>query len=140
MMALTIWQPMAWAIAEGHKRIENRTWIRPRLIGQLMAIHAGEKWHEEHAEQMRDLLGLAVPTKVELVHGAVIAVVTVRGFVHEDDTQANAKRYQASNFFSGPYGWILSKAKKLNKPVPCKGRQGLWTLPVGVCAEVEAQL
>ena len=41
MRALTVRQPWAWAIAEGYKDIENRSWY-PRLEpGEVFAIHAG---------------------------------------------------------------------------------------------------
>lgn len=41
-MAITLWQPWAWAISDYTKRIENRTWAPPNWRkGQTMAIHAG---------------------------------------------------------------------------------------------------
>lgn len=140
MLALTIWQPMAWAISAGHKRIENRTWVRPHLVDPQLAIHAGKEWHAPHAEQMRELLGIDVPPRAHAQHGAVIAVARVAGFVHKDSKQKNAAKYIADPFFSGPYGWVLTDVVALPKPVLCKGRQGLWTLPVGAQAEVVAQL
>lgn len=41
MRALTVRQPFAWAIAHGHKPVENRTWAPPLgAVGERIAIHA----------------------------------------------------------------------------------------------------
>jgi len=36
--------------------------------------------------------------------------------------------------------WVFRDRRHLAEPVPCKGAQGLWTLPVDVEAAVVAQL
>ncbi len=44
MKAITVAQPFAWAILEGHKRVENRTRAPPQsLLGERIAIHAGKR-------------------------------------------------------------------------------------------------
>lgn len=45
MKAITVRQPYAWAIARGHKPIENRTWTTP-YRGPL-AIHAAMRWDDD---------------------------------------------------------------------------------------------
>ena len=48
MKALSIMQPWAWLIVNGHKAIENRTW-RCHVRGPIL-IHAGKKLDEDAAE------------------------------------------------------------------------------------------
>lgn len=31
-----------------------------------------------------------------------------------------------------PYGFVLSKIVKLPDPIPCKGAQGLWSVPLEI--------
>ena len=114
---LTLWQPMGWAIAAGHKPIENRPRKPYRGVTHL-AIHAGAKFHAPHAEQIRDYLGIEVPPRGELVHGAIICVVRLTGYVTESE----------SPWYSGPFGWTLADVKPLPVPIVRKGALGLWRL------------
>ena len=47
MRALTLWQPWAWLVANGHKLVENRPWApSPTALppGHRFAIHAGKRY------------------------------------------------------------------------------------------------
>ena len=48
LRALTLWQPWAWAIVEGHKDIENRPWAPGAAlrVGDPFLIHAGMKYDD----------------------------------------------------------------------------------------------
>jgi len=122
---LTLWQPMAWAIAAGHKRIENRPWKPWRNVSHL-AIHAGAKYHRAHAEQIA-AIGIEVPDRGDLVFGAIIAVVPLRGHVHVDAVGV-PDHYRDNPWFSGPYAWLLGDVVKLDEPIARRGAQGLWNL------------
>lgn len=125
---LTLWQPMAWAVAAGHKPIENRPW-RPYRDVTHVAIHAGQRWHRIHEMQIRRLLGIDVPKQAHR-HGCIIAVARIAGVVTKSD----------SPWFSGPYGWVLDEVVALDDPVPCKGSLGLWRLPIIESVKMEKQL
>ena len=44
MRAISLHQPWASLIAEGHKDVETRSWAPPgRLVGQRIAIHAAKR-------------------------------------------------------------------------------------------------
>lgn len=32
----------------------------------------------------------------------------------------------------GPWGWRVSHVVEFDAPIPCKGKQGLWTVPVDI--------
>jgi hypothetical protein len=47
MKAISLWNPWAWLIAHGHKKVETRGWCPPAFIlkaGRRIAIHAAKKW------------------------------------------------------------------------------------------------
>lgn len=134
---LTLWQPMAWAIAAGHKRIENRPWAPWRGVTHL-AIHAGATYHRPHAEQITEHFGIEVPARRDLVFGAILCVVRLNGFVHEDDDIDQPEHDDP--WFSGPFGWKLSDVQRLETPIPRKGMQGLWRLTDDDLVELNRQL
>lgn len=129
MKALTLWQPWAHAVAHFGKRIENRPWKPwPSIVGQVVAIHAAAKvdpigeaavegWVRRHT-------GLLLPPAASLPRGAIVATARVTGVLTESE----------SPWFVGPFGWTLDEVVALPAPVPCRGAQGLWTVP----PEVEA--
>lgn len=153
MRGFTLWQPMAWGIAEGHKPVENRIWTLPKqFIGQRIAIHAGKRYDPEWATMIRNSFGLEVPPKSEIALGAVVAVATFTACIDEArlhdlkiaDMKALGLREDQldalHDWFSGPYGFIVADVCKLSEPVPCRGFQGLWNLPPEIEKEILEQL
>ena len=84
--ALTLRQPWAWAVAAGHKDVENRTWQTPHR--GWLAIHAGGEWADSGAvalcTQLLDDAGVAIPPKQHLIRSAIIAVVFVEDCIAPD--------------------------------------------------------
>lgn len=169
MQALTLWQPWAWAMAFAGKPVENRTWAPPHaLLGQRIAIHAGKVCDADAICDIAAEFGLmpadwqppspsyglegAKPVGT-LAGGAVVAVGTLAGYVCDDGngriigeticpetTAGFARSYRASRWYQGPVGWIVVNRIALPTPVPCRGAQGLWTLPPDVEAAVMRQI
>lgn len=149
MKALTLWQPWAWAVAHAGKDIENRTWAPPRnALGTRIAIHAGMRYDDSAwlylanpttspvpASFMLEKEGvLDVPEDDECVRGAILAVATLKDIVRLGEGPASI-----SPWYEGPVGWVLSDTIALRNPVPCRGAQGLWTMPAEVRDAVIAQ-
>lgn len=140
--ALTLWQPWAGAIAYGAKRVENRTWPVPSgLIGQVIAIHAGQRF--DHGAR---LCGRPAPRQAPpelLRRGAVLAVAQLAS-CHFPGRRPGAcghagllcSRWAAR----GEYHWVLRQVQPLPEPVPARGFQGLWRLPREVEQAIHAQL
>ena len=148
MRALTLHRPWCWAIfdlPEGDaKRIENRRWRPPReIIGVPLAIHAGKTFDHEGAEHIAKTMGLAVPPRYAHPEG-IVGVVTVVDVLDEGDLYTAQtlldKLPGQERWFSGPFGWVLADVVRLAEPVPCRGMQGLWTLPREVLVEVAWQM
>lgn len=131
MKVLTVKQYWAWAIAEGHKRVENRTWQTSHR-GPL-AIHAGMETDPESLELLEDL-GLSPPE--ELAHGAIVAVVDliectrytphVRPALGQEFDEYDLG---SDPFASGPWCWIFGAVTRLDEPIPLRGQLGLFECP-----------
>ncbi|WP_075357884.1 ASCH domain-containing protein [Caballeronia sordidicola] len=119
MIALSIRQPWAWLIVNGHKDIENRDWST-RFRGRVL-IHAGltypKRDYKEHAEEFPALYGGRYPERDSMI-GGIVGVATITGCVDRSDSKS----------FMGPYGFTLNDAKPLPF-VPCKGRLGFFNVP-----------
>lgn len=137
MRALTLRQPWAWAVIEGLKPIENRSWCPNRYqIGQPFAVHAGLAF---------DTLGFSVFERCarearcwsryqrdfEDVRGAVLGIATL-GHKHVAGADDRLVPPAARPWFFGPYGFPLTRIAKLSEPLPCRGALGFWELPSDV--------
>lgn len=119
MKAITLWQPWAWLIARGDKRVENRSWRPPQsLIGQRIAVHAGKRVDKSAIAHLRDL-GIALPAAYPL--GMVVATATLR----EARRIERIPRGELTLWHSGPWCWELEDVEAL-RPEPAMGHQGLW--------------
>lgn len=129
MKVITLWQPWATLIAEGYKTIETRTHDRfKKLVGQRIGIHAGKKFdgyaylfYEKYISKDMDFLRPENQT-----HGAIICTALVEkvGWL-ETEHSKNALIDCRSTF---RYGLFLSNIKKVEPPIVCKGRQGVFTV------------
>jgi hypothetical protein len=125
MKTLTVQQPWAWAIVEGIKRIENRTWVTP-YRGPLL-IHAGKgrKWI---GHPLAHDLCPEAPPESELIFGYILGGVEIVDCVP-------VVQVVDDRFASGPFCWILANPWKLAHPVPLAGKLGLFDYPINLTAE-----
>lgn len=149
MKALTVRQPWAWAIVFGGKDVENRSVNVAGAYRGPVAIHASLTWSEEGADSelvqraYAKWLGFthwgglygghtAMPIDPEgerdatlLDRGAIIGVVDL---VNEHGSPVGSR---CCTEWAEPdaHHLVLANPRPLLKPVPCRGRLGLWTLP-----------
>lgn len=149
MLGLTLHRPWSWAMFNG-KPIENRKqkpWAK--VIGTRIALHAGETYDYEGAEFIKRVLGVTTIPHAE--PGMIVGTVLVAGWIAKG-TKANVKfaseviasapellDLAPSEWFFGPYGWVMREPIALPKQVRARGMQGLWLLPDHVEAEVRRQ-
>ncbi len=122
LRALTVWQPHAWAIAAGHKDVENRPWPFPFEAGTTIAIHAGLKVDPNGLD-----LGIDVPP--DLPSGVILCTVDVVGCVR-DSPSPWARR--------GAWHWCLANVRRLAEPVVTRGQMQLFRLPSDVVTRIRA--
>ena len=144
--ALTLHQPWLDAVLEHGKPVENRSWPPPRkLVGKLLALHAGAVYDADAAQWIEGRFGLALrPSESE--HGAILGVarVTRAFYVGEDRQQVLAvgeapDPLASSGWAFGPWCWVLEDLVRV-VPVACRGAQRVWLLPRRVRAELAAAL
>ncbi|MFU6893283.1 ASCH domain-containing protein [Pseudomonas aeruginosa] len=116
MKALSIRQPWAWLIVNGHKDIENRSW--PTRFRGPVLIHAakgmtGTEYNDAYFFALDQ--GITIPHFNDLERGGIVGVATVTGC--SDDC--------LSPWFFGKFGFQLAEAKSLPFR-PCKGRLGFF--------------
>lgn len=120
MRTLSIRQPWAWLIVNGHKHVENRDWSTP-YRGRFL-VHAGSQMVRRDywatVEQLKAELGIEVPHFLELPFGGIVGAATLTDVVTAMDDP----------FFVGPYGFVLKDAKPLPL-VPYKGTLGWFDVP-----------
>ncbi len=125
MKALSIRQPWAWLIANGHKDIENRSW-GTSFRGPVF-VHAGKAFDPDVRPGVDEMNGVRLPARADLARGAIVGVATVVDCVET----------HRSDWFYGPYGFVLTNAKPL-LPVPCRGQLGLFDVPADVAEQLRA--
>lgn len=110
LRALSIRQPWAWLVANGHKDIENRCW--PTTFRGRFLIHAGRRWG---ADEKLDLYGLRaecpeiqIPDALDL--GGIVGVAEIVDCVTE----------HPSRWFGGEFGFVIANARPLPF-TPCHG-------------------
>jgi hypothetical protein len=140
MKALTIWQPWAAFVAAEIKRNETRSWST-RHRGEI-AIHASlnSPYTGGLDRYMTDVIDAGL-RRLLVASGAIIAVgeitdcqPTCREGVRPVRTLLSSREIALGDYSEGRYAWAIRNVRRLRNPVPCKGAQGLWTVP----AEIEA--
>ena len=138
MKALTISQPYADLIASGEKWIENRCW-GTAYAGPL-AIHAGKGSQYLSPSQLK-----RYPT------GAFVAIARLGIAMHLDALRKepqvlaelcgrSAREVLTNEHCEGPWCWILADVRALPEPIPWRGAQGLWDVPLDLEAKIERAL
>ena len=128
MRCLTLHQPWATLIMLGSKRYETRSWSTP-YRGPLI-IHAGKTLDREALDYFVRH-GFHMP-KGGLSRGALLGTVRMTDCRICDPSWTNQldmseRRY--GDFMPGRFAWELTCVHAWDKPVTCRGFQGLWKVP-----------
>jgi hypothetical protein len=119
--ALSIQQPWAYAITNGTKRVENRTWYTTHR-GPLL-IHAGKTYQRGievaiHADSPEvDLFGM-----INAPRGAVVGIASLVDCVRESAVAPDQRIWAG-----GPWCFVLDDVRAID-PVPYKGELGLFNI------------
>jgi len=120
--ALSIRQPWAWLIVNGHKDIENRSWLThyrgPLLIHASKGITGAE--YDFALEHAYEVAGVTLPLFDELERGGIVGRVDLVDCVDQDP----------SPWFFGKFGFVLKNAKTLPFQ-PFTGKLGFFEVKGG---------
>lgn len=128
MRTLSIRQPWAWLIVNGHKDVENRDWTTA-WRGPLL-IHASktlvQRNYREEADSVADEFGIEVPALEVIERGGIVGVARLVDCVVD----------HPSRWFTGEVGLVLADARPL--PLhPCKGALGFFHTPAAAVGLVD---
>lgn len=134
MKALTIWQPWAQLLATGTKNIETRSW-GTRYRGPIL-IHAAKVDHQyivlRYPHESFQYFEEAEAIYKDFPLGAIIGQANLSECIQMDQgycdrmKEQNPEEYAFGNYEPGRYAWVMKDAVLFDKPIPVKGRQGLW--------------
>jgi activating signal cointegrator 1 len=133
MKAISLWQPWSSLIAHGYKQIETRHW--PTNYRGLLAIHAAMKWDDvtrlalDEANLVLRAAGLSALDR-PLPRGAIVAVCRLVGCEQSRGPDRWPTFERAFGDLSeGRWAWRLADIRALDRPVPCRGMQGIFPVP-----------
>lgn len=130
MKCLSIQQPWASLICGGIKDVENRSWRVNDAPGRIL-IHAGKSMRfnpEENPLFFEILMSNAttcgyIPELADMPMGAIIGYADIVGFTEECTSDWAQEGHGAE------WKWQIENAKLFKKPIPYRGRQGLFDVP-----------
>ena len=123
---LSIRQPYAWLIVNGIKPVENRTWptrFRGRILIHASANYPKRDYDDDHADYDGRWRGLQYPEREEMV-GGIVGSATIVDCVQD----------HPSEWWIGPWGFVLEKPRAFDKIIPYKGALGIFNVPASVIA------
>lgn len=146
MKALSLTQPWASLVVAGAKHFETRSW--PTKHRGPLAIHASKHFPKDcillcgfpHFKECLELAGYKSP--FDLPTGALVGIAYVTECMEARYALQNTKlKFEDTfgDFGPGRYAWKLKDPWKLDNPIACTGRLGLWNLPEELAADLLAQ-
>ena len=138
MKALSIKQPWAWLIVNGHKDVENRTWALPRTfaIPQRIYVHAGKSfdWACDPQSWASQVAGYAeaMDAMADAARGAIVGEVTIIDQRSLCCPLGLNDGLEESMWYDGypNFGFQLSEPVAYEKPIPYRGRLGFFEVAI----------
>lgn len=138
MKALSLRQPWASLVAVGAKKYETRTWST-KYRGPLV-IHAskaapsrsinlaGGAWWSMVCTMLMGQADYLDPDG-SMPRGQLLAIVELEDVLPTAQVVPTPLERSLGHFGPGRFAWHLTGPRRLAKPIPWKGRQGLFNLP-----------
>lgn len=144
LRALSLIQPWAWLVVNGHKPIENRRWkLWSSMVGKVALIHASASMPDEEYEDVLELTAsidpaIVLPARGELPLGGIVGAVRFVGCKApvpgvENPLSLVPRPKDDPWWFRTQYGFVLEEPRPLPF-VRCRGKQGFWQVPPEVKA------
>ena len=122
MKVLTIKEPWASLIINGYKKYEFRSW-KTNYRGKLL-IHAGMSLEKEVVPRFKDY-NLDYQMGYIIGEAQLVDCIKVDEQFNKELISIDPIVYGKSNHVEN-YAWKLENIKKYDKPIPIKGKLGLW--------------
>lgn len=137
MKCLSLWQPWASMVQFGAKRYETRSWATP--YRGLLAIHAAKKWTGElsrtcgrspFSDVLRSYGMYTDGTGLPL--GSILSVHRLIDCRPAEEVypEISEQERDFGNYADGRFAWQLERVQVLDKPIPYRGLQQLFEVPL----------
>lgn len=126
MKVLTIKEPWATLIIEGYKKYEFRSW-KTNYRGKIL-IHAGLTMEKDMSERFKDY-NLNCSKGAIIGEAQLVDCILVDKEFNKKLKEIDSIVYGRSNHIEN-YAWKLESIKKYDKPIPIKGKLGLWNYDI----------
>ena len=128
MKVLTIKEPWATLIIEKYKKYEFRSW-KTNYRGKIL-IHTSQVIEKDMKERFKDY-------KLNYKCGYIIGEAELVDCIKIDEKfEKNLRKINpliyARSGHVRKYAWKLENIVKYDKPIPCKGKLGLWNYEVEI--------
>lgn len=128
MKAITVYQPYASFLAVGIKRLETRGW--PTAYRGVIAIHASlNSDYDGGLEDQIDAVANMGRRDIIRASGAIIGIATLTDCLPTGSLLGLTElERRLGNFEPDRFAFRMEGAMPLDHPVPCRGKQGIWTI------------
>ncbi|MDP1866979.1 MAG: ASCH domain-containing protein [Bradyrhizobium sp.] len=142
MKAISMWQPWGSLWLSPNKRHETRHW-QTKHRGRLL-VHAAKKMVKDVGPDLDGILTDEFGHRwdVELPVGAVIGMVDLLDCIPTEKIAAGFKFSLSEridkvcgDFDDGRFGWLRGTYWVFPQPIPYRGRQALFDVPLDVIAD-----
>lgn len=133
---ISIWQPFASLIIEGHKFVETRGWAAPRsIIKSTIGIAATKVITPDQRAAVQDPLfaryyaETGLPSLDALPRGAILGTVYLNScdLIDDETMEDVTEEERAFGWWTpGRYAWRLRYPQKYKYPISARGAQGVW--------------
>jgi hypothetical protein len=132
MKAISIWQPWASAIFIG-KEYETRGWKTP--YRGLLLIHAAQTWNQVCKISLYELqdAGILPHSNGQDLYplGVLLGQVELVDCLPTDTLKVGENEQRLGNFLPGRFAWKLANPQRFERPIACRGRQGIFEVSTG---------
>ncbi len=122
MKVLTIKEPWATLIIDGHKKYEFRSW-KTNYRGKIL-IHAGLSLEKEQLKKFKDY-NLECSKGMIIGEADLVDCILVTEEFDNELKSIDPIVYGNSGHVQN-YAWKLENVKKYDEYIPAKGKLGLW--------------
>lgn len=121
MKCISIRQPWAQLIIDGHKNIENRKW-KTNFRGRIL-VHASLTIDQIAVKENLNYLSRSP----FFTTGCILGSIEIIGIITETTL---SDKYRL--WFEGPFGWVLENPVRFIKPIPYKGQLSIFEVPENI--------
>lgn len=128
--ALSLKQPFAWLIANGHLLVDDRSW-GTQYRGPVL-IHASKGLYEEYYQYIKRHTDIPIPDKDKLDYGGVVGIARLVLCSKPGELPAGISREQRAHFggvHQEYYGFLFTQATPLPL-MPCAGKLGIFEINI----------